>query len=295
MQARNIDTGSGIPVSEWLYVRTNLVWATEREVEEDYQHYTYSTDNQIIAWLVRRGEVTVTTETESATARKGQWIFPGTRNGQQEIRPGTVILSIRFTAEWPTGKTLFNHHNMILFAANREILLTKAAEKLKDLVRRVSGRKGMFLLNQSVATIGDYFVIRRAFEDWLSAYINAMLKSGRDPTVMASTDHRVLKAARLLDQSSRHAPLKENELAAMVGLSVTHLNRLFQRELGVSPQKYLEQRRMEAALLLLREHKRSIKETAYELGFASLPHFSTWFKRRHGFSPTTFLKQAKTA
>jgi AraC-like DNA-binding protein len=283
----------GIPVSEWLYAHTSLVWATQREVEPDYLNFAYSVGNQVVAWLVRRGQVTVKAAGQTAIAREGQWIFPGTRDGWQAMRPGTVLLSIRFAAEWPTGKTLFDHHDMIVFSAQAEPKLTRAAAALENRVRSVSRRTGFFLLHQGIATVESYFAIRRVFEGWLSAYVSTMLRTGRQPTFMAVTDRRVLQAARLIDNRSPRDPLPENELARKVGLSVSQLNRLFSRELGTSPKRYLERRRLQEAILLLQHQRRPVKETAFELGFSSLPHFSAWFSRLQGVGPRAF-QQSRT-
>lgn len=290
MRREDSDRPSSIPISEWLYVNTGLVWATQREIEETFLDIKYAAGNQVIGWLVRRGEVAVKAAGRTAVARKGDWIFPGRREGRQKIRPGTVILSLRFFAEWPTGAPLFEQGEMLVFPAAADRRLTKAAEVLEALVRRVSRRNGLFLLNQGRADVRSYFAIRQAFENWMSAYVHTMLRLGQKPSLMASADQRVVRAARLMDNRPWHLPLPESELSHAVGLSVSQLNRLFLRDLGISPKKYLERRRLRSAVLLLQQHRRSAKETAYELGFRSLPHFSAWFHRQQGVSPRAFQK-----
>jgi len=281
----------GISISEWLYVNTRLIWATQREVEPEFLHARYTTGNQIIAWLVKHGQITVETGGHTAAARKGEWMFPGTGDGTQIIRPGTIILSIRFSAEWPTGETLFDHGRATVFPAVQDRSLTRAADALESLVRRASRREGFFQLEQGTVTVKSYFAIRRAFEDWLSAYVGAMLRMDNQPSMMPKADGRVLQAARLIDDSPPDATLRESTLAHKTGLSVSQLNRLFLHDLGISPKKYMERRRLQEAVLLLQYHRKSIKEVAFELGFSSLPHFSAWFSRHQGMSPRAFQKQ----
>jgi len=279
-----------MPIAEWLSVNTTLVWATEREIEETFLDMSYAATNQVLAWLVRRGEVLMEAGGRSAAARRGDWIFPGSQEGRQRIERGSVILSLRFLAEWPTGASLFDHREMLVFPAASHRKLTRAAEALGILVRRSADRSGLFLLNQGWADVRSYFAIRQAFENWLLAYVETMLRLGQTPRLMASADERVLRAARLLDHCPWRLPMGESELARAVGLSVSQLNRLFARELGISPKAYLERRRLQSAILLLQHHRRSVKETAYELGFHSLPHFSAWFRRQQGISPRAFQK-----
>ena len=281
----------GIPISEWLYVNTRLIWATQREVELEFLHARYTTGNQIIAWLVKHGQITVETGGHTAVARKGEWMFPGTGNGTQIIKPGTIILSIRFSAEWPTGETLFDHRRATVFPAAQDRSLTRAAGALESLVRKAARREGFFQLDQATATVKSYFAIRRAFEDWLSAYVGAMLRMGVQPSMMPKADGRMLQAARLIDDNPPGTSIRETALARKTGLSVSQLNRLFLHDLGITPKKYMERRRLQEAVLLLQHHRKSIKEVAFELGFSSLPHFSAWFSRHQGMSPRAFKKR----
>jgi len=280
-----------LPVSEWLYVNTTLVWATGREIEEAFLDIPYTAGNQVLAWLVRRGGVRVEAGGRTATAREGDWIFPGVREGWQKIERGSVILSLRFIAEWPTGALLFGHREMLVFAAASERKLTRAGQMLESRVRRALGQAGLFFLNQGQADVRSYFAIRQAFENWLAAYVDAMLRLGQAPSRNAPMDSRVARAARLLDNHPWSLPMRESDLARAVGLSVSQLNRLFGRDLGLSPKGYLERRRFRAATSLLEYHRRPVKETAYELGFRSLPHFSAWFRQRQGVSPRAYQKR----
>ncbi len=279
-----------LPIAEWLYVNTGLIWATRREIEEPSLDAVYSADNQVITWLVKEGEVTMKTPAGSAVAGQGDWMFPGSRKGRQTFRPGSVVLSLRFFAEWPTGKALFDHRDVIVFPAKADPQLTRAAEALESLVRRVAGRNGFFLLTQGTADVESYFAIRCAFEKWMLAYVRRMLALGNTPSVMSSTDPQVLRAARLIDNRTLREPLREAEIARGAGLSVSQLNRLFTRDLGMSPKKYLQRRRLQSAILLLQNQRRSIKEAAYELGFGSISNFSNWFFRQKGVYPKAFLK-----
>jgi AraC-like DNA-binding protein len=77
-------------------------------------------------------------------------------------------------------------------------------------------------------------------------------------------------------------------VAQAVGVSVSQLNRLFHRDLGFSPRDYLQRRRVQAAVLLLKNGARPIKQIAYELGFNSISNFSNWFYRQKGVFPRAF-------
>jgi AraC-like DNA-binding protein len=78
-------------------------------------------------------------------------------------------------------------------------------------------------------------------------------------------------------------------LAAHLGVSDRHLQRLFRRCLDTTPQAWLDCLRLQAARRLL-PRAASVKEVAYELGFRRPFHFSRKFKERYGHSPSALLQ-----
>lgn len=283
---------SKMPILDCHAIQTDLIWATQREVEPWFLDLDspYVPDTTIFARLVKRGEVQLTAGGHRAIAAAGQWMICGATAGHQKIRPGSILLSIRFSAQWLTGKTLFDHHDTMVFSAKAERKLTLAAEAMQSLIHKVCRREGLFLLQEGSATAREYFEIRHAFDAWILAYIDTMMSLGQQPSLMASTDQRILQALRLIDTCSPKFAITESELAGLVGLGSRQLIRLFLRELGVSPKRYIERRRLQEAVSLLRYHQRSVKEVAFQLGFASSPHFSAWFRRQQGSTPTAFQK-----
>lgn len=119
----------------------------------------------------------------------------------------------------------------------------------------------------------------------MSAYLRAVLAAGVTPVSMRGTEPRVLDALRRLDRRAWSEPLREKELAAEVGLSAGHLDRLFGRDLGMTPRAYLQKRRLEAALAALADRTVPVKKVANDLGFGSASHFSHWLTKATGRSP----------
>lgn len=278
-------------IADWSQIHTELIWASEHEVPPRFLDCNYFSENRVVAWLIRRGMVQVNIEGQTTSAHEGQWIFPGTRDGWVNFLPGSVILSIRFCAEWETGKTLFDHHTPIVLQAGAERKLTQAAKNLQTVVRRFSSKENLFSFNQTMTTVNRHFTIQHAFYNWLCAYINTMLDCGQDPSSMALVDLRVLQAVRLIDNNAPRFSLSEAELARLVGLGVRQLNRLFLSEIGLSPKQYIDRKRLKEAVSLLQYHRRSVKEVAYRLGFRSVSNFSVWFARLKAIRPQAFQKQ----
>jgi AraC family transcriptional regulator len=82
-------------------------------------------------------------------------------------------------------------------------------------------------------------------------------------------------------------------LAAVVGLSVSHFNVLFREAVGLSPHQYLIRRRVERAKELLSEGKLSISQIATESGFAHQSHLARHMSRILGVAPKALRKQCE--
>ena len=80
-------------------------------------------------------------------------------------------------------------------------------------------------------------------------------------------------------------PLGKGELAANVGLSTRHLERLFRRLLKTTPHKFYLRLRLERARELVQQTKLTILEIAIATGFTTASHFSRSFKDTFGQSP----------
>lgn len=77
-------------------------------------------------------------------------------------------------------------------------------------------------------------------------------------------------------------------LGAQVGCSSFYLSRLFSREMGMTIPQYVRQIRMERAAELLLGGRHNVTETAMEVGYSSLSHFSKAFCTTIGCCPALF-------
>ena len=78
------------------------------------------------------------------------------------------------------------------------------------------------------------------------------------------------------------------EIAAKFGCSRGHLHAVFRREMGMSPNDYLQRLRIKRCCAHLRTSTASITEIAFDNGFDSAQYFSKVFRKYLGLSPTEF-------
>jgi len=82
-------------------------------------------------------------------------------------------------------------------------------------------------------------------------------------------------------------------VAKHVGIERTHFSKKFQSQYNMSPMAYLQQIRMEEAMLLLTSTPYKMSEIALSVGYSDLPTFSKAFKKINGMSPIQFRHRFK--
>jgi AraC family transcriptional regulator len=83
------------------------------------------------------------------------------------------------------------------------------------------------------------------------------------------------------------------DIAAVAGYSDYHFSRMFKLSTGLTPHRYIMERRVARAKELLANRLMSIKEVSALLGFADQAHLTTVFKRITGTTPKSFREQAR--
>jgi AraC-like DNA-binding protein len=98
---------------------------------------------------------------------------------------------------------------------------------------------------------------------------------------------RLLRARNHMDR--RYAePLDVAQLAALAYMARAHFIREFKRVFDETPYRYLQRRRVERAMFLLRHRDDSVTDVCMAVGFSSLGTFSRTFSEIVGRSPTAY-------
>jgi AraC-like DNA-binding protein len=98
---------------------------------------------------------------------------------------------------------------------------------------------------------------------------------------------RLLRARNHMDR--RYAePLDVAQLAGLAYMARSHFIREFKRVFGETPYRYLQRRRVERAMFLLRHGGSSVTEICMAVGFSSLGTFSRTFSEIVGLSPSAY-------
>ena len=100
----------------------------------------------------------------------------------------------------------------------------------------------------------------------------------------------VSKAKEYIEQNYR-SDISINEVAGIMNVTPTHLCMVMRKNIAMTPLEYLNILRIGEAKRLMMETSMNISEIAFEAGFKDHNYFSRLFRKKTGFSPTTFMSK----
>lgn len=106
------------------------------------------------------------------------------------------------------------------------------------------------------------------------------------PNENAVIDWRITKALGIIARNNYHCT--NSIIARSLGMSSSNFLRLFKQELGLSPQRYQLNQRLEKSREMLLHQNIPITQIAQAAGFADRYHFSKAFKAIFKISPAAF-------
>jgi AraC-like DNA-binding protein len=102
-------------------------------------------------------------------------------------------------------------------------------------------------------------------------------------------NRRLLRARDAIDRAYAQ-PLDVPAIAAVAHISPAHFSRCFRDVFGETPHRYLQRRRVERSMFLLRETSQSVTDVCLAVGFSSLGTFSRTFRDIVGESPSAYRR-----
>lgn len=122
--------------------------------------------------------------------------------------------------------------------------------------------------------------------------LNKLIEAlGENKRVMTRRDY--VRAAVNYIEYNYNRDITVAGIAREISLNRSHFYRVFYNEIGVSPQEYLINCRMNNARRLLENTELSIKEIANAVGYQDSANFSKIFTQRFGISPGKFRLSLK--
>lgn len=278
-------TSPELPLADWNSLRRELVWIRRTVIAEEFRQRRYDPAGRIVAWRPLRGRITFKLSSGRFEVNAGQWVFPGFGTGSRVFSKQTEFISVRFHANWPGATPLFDHRLPLVIDAADAPELDAAAVALVDF-QNTHLSDPDFAMDRQPVDLAQHMELRALHDRWFSAYATTLSSQGRAQNPPPVIDARMQEAVRLMESRLRLGQvLTESRIADAVGLSLSQFKRLFTRDLGTTPKRWIDDLRYELARDRLTNAGRTVKQIGYELGFRSPHHFSAWFSRRRGSPP----------
>ena len=102
-------------------------------------------------------------------------------------------------------------------------------------------------------------------------------------------DGRIFELCKQLSDNLKHDWTVE-EMAARYDLTVPHLQKLFKREMGKTPNSYFRDLRLERVAYLLTNTFEPIKQIGVQTGLTNDSHLTRDFKKKYGMTPTEYRR-----
>lgn len=201
-------------------------------------------------------------------------------------------------------------YELLFEASFEQIVLKLPGERLRSELRdtealtatTVSGREGaghlllgmIRTLREDIDTLqpASALAVAHGVQNILVAGLQT-LPAARAPALSNLTAYHLARLKRRIDEQLADPMLSVGTLAAELGVSVSHIHRVFKSE-PLTPSQYIWERRLEACsrdLLEPRLAGRPVAEIAYGRGFNDAAHFSRAFRERFGCSPREWRQQ----
>ncbi len=115
----------------------------------------------------------------------------------------------------------------------------------------------------------------------------------RDRQVNHQRTMLIQQARGYIDDHFSDPDLQMNDVAKRFNLSPNHFSAVFSQEIGESFRDYLNNVRLNYAKELLRTTNIKCAEVAYQSGYNDSHYFSTFFKKKTGFTPQQFRDRSR--
>lgn len=133
--------------------------------------------------------------------------------------------------------------------------------------------------------ITDKYRLSAQVYQWLLALVRSSHDTKRDIGISSGT---IIEQCKQYIRKNYASPLTLDSLAEYCGINKHYLCRLFQKSEQTSPLAYVKDRRVEAALALLRTTELPIHEIAQKCGFESPSYFGKVFRDYMSLTPKEY-------
>ena len=235
--------------------------------------------------LLLEGECTFHTLTESIDLAKGEIVFIDSNNAHsidgngKEVVGLFIQVSNRFLSDYlpELSSRIYEAQNLknVLNSVDLQCLCEKICRVSTSYFASEEGYR-LLVISLLVKLMG-----------LVTTRIPSKELSQKDKDNRKRNAERLERIVNYIDENHSDR-ISLQSIAAAEGISTTHLSHLFVKGLGVNFQDYLNERRLEEAIRLMKTSNLGIVRIAYEAGFSDPKYMTKEFRKRFDCTPKQY-------
>ena len=272
-----------LPADVWRTLRHEWLWVYRGPVP---QCGVWSAEIPVPpgVFFVERGEVRIQADGKEIVVPRGQAFFSSPHLRRHWFAKNTSLLSVGFRSQWPDGTSLFR--NALNFATTAPALRKATLQ----LFTRIHGPQKIVTYRQAIVSstysASEWAAREAAFAAWFAVLMETLQQLGVHTVPQVRTRRRVDQVIGWLQS----LPLDQTtpSLPPDFPIGVRRAEQLLQQHFGIGMRMFLERRRLDTARERVVADQATLKEIAFALGFRHASHFTAWFRRHTGVSPSAY-------
>ncbi|MEN3943538.1 AraC family transcriptional regulator [Prosthecobacter sp. SYSU 5D2] len=238
--------------------------------------------------FVQSGLVKIDVDGSEIVVKPGQAFLTAPGQRRQWFEEGTRLLSVGLRCQWPDGLPLYQTGLNASVPGRQVKALHEATRRL---FTEVHGRRKEVTYPEATAprqrTLEGWARHEAAFGEWFALYVATLHRLGIAPMArQRAGDKRMERLRAWLQACPLYQAPDLKTVALELDLTPRRVHQLLRDDLGMTAQVYQERRRLDHARQRLTQETTPLKEIAFALGFRHPPHFTAWFRRHTGMTPT---------
>ena len=257
-------------------------------VDKEHSRYNmvshWHTELEIIR--IADGEFHIVLNNKSYIAKKGDIIFIGAETVHQGTPFDAIYECIVFHADFLYNEN-FDLFSFVKNAIDGECMINELFPA--DSSRSYNALSEIFEAIRSESYARKFLVISAFYKFFAALYDEKRYSDSLgDKAIQTDKSIVMLKSILSFLRENYDKPVTLEALALSVGKSPKYIGAFFKAMTDKTPIEYLNEYRIEKAVLKLRTTDMSVTDVAFSSGFSDLSYFIKTFKKIKGSSPRKF-------
>lgn len=191
----------------------------------------------------------------------------------------------------PTKALVFELSDELIRKVSKKVIKDKTYDTKVDSYKNIIVGKNNKDISEDISLLFKHTIKKSKRESFIvdlyaQKLLYDLLKVQHiDSVLKTSNNHPILKTTEYIHNHIKES-IQVNQLANMVNMEVSNYSHSFKKLFGLSPQKYINNAKLELASELLINN--SVTDVAFDLGYEHLSHFIRLFKNKYDLTPKQY-------